>query len=142
MNQENTFGVSFNDTVQAIMKSRQFPALLMQAEPREVVTANEMACELFGKELADIEGCRGGQVFDCVHSFTEAGCGLDENCADCKIKNAVLDTFASGEPHFNIQTDLNIKKQEEIAPYAMIISTEKVGEFVLINIIKYERESK
>ena len=140
MNQDNTLGLSYNDTVQAIMKSRQMPALLMQAEPREVVTANESACELFSKDLAEIEGCRGGQVFDCIHSFTEKGCGLDENCEDCKIKKAVLDTFASGVSRTDIQTVLDISKQEEVAPYAMIISTEKTGEFVLINIIKYERQ--
>ncbi len=117
------------------------PALLMQAEPREVVTANESACELFSKDLAEIEGCRGGQVFDCIHSFTEKGCGLDENCEDCKIKKAVLDTFASGQSHGAVRTVLDIKKEEEVAPYAMIISTEKTGEFVLINIIRYERKS-
>ena len=122
------------------MKSRQYPTLLMQAEPRLVVTANKRACELFDKDLIEIDGYRGGQVFDCIHSFTEAGCGLDENCEDCKIKNAVVDTFASGQSHTNVQTVLDIKKQEEIAPYAMVISTEKVGEFVLINIIKYERQ--
>ena len=112
----------------------------MQAEPRQVVTANKSACELFNKDLPEIGGYRGGQVFDCIYSFTEAGCGLDENCEDCKIKNAVVDTFASGRPYTNVQTVLDIKKQEEIAPYAMVISTEKVGEFVLINIIKYERQ--
>jgi len=140
MDQDNSLGISFNDTVQAIMKSRQMPTLLMQTEPREVLAANQSACELFSKDLAEIEGCRGGQVFDCVHSFTEAGCGMDENCEDCKIKNAVLDTFASGQSHANIQTVLDIKKQEETMPYAMVVSTEKVGEFVLITVVKYERK--
>jgi hypothetical protein len=140
MNKGNPFGISLDDTVQAIMKSRQMPTLLMQAEPRQVVTANQSACQLFSKDLSEIEGCRGGQVFDCIHSFTEAGCGLDENCEDCKIKNAVVDTFASGNSYANVQTVLDIKKQHEIIPYAMVISTEKTGEFVLITVIKYERQ--
>ena len=125
------------------MNSRQLPTLLMQAEPRQVVTANEKALELFHKDLSEIEGHRGGQVFDCIHSFTEKGCGLDENCEDCKIKNAVVDTFATGQSHMNVETVLDIKKieeEEEIVPYAMVISTEKVGDFVLITVVKYERK--
>jgi hypothetical protein len=140
MNKGNPFGISLNDTVQAIVDSRQLPTLLMEAEPRRIVTANQSACELFNKDLMEIDGYRGGQVFDCIHSFSEAGCGLDENCADCKIKNAVVDTFASGNSHANVQTVLDIKKQHEIIPYAMVISTEKTGEFVLISVIKYERQ--
>ena len=73
------------------------------------------------------------------HSFTEAGCGLDENCKDCKIKNAVTDTFASGNPHTNVQTVLDIKKQEKKMPYAMVVSSEKVGKFVLLTLVKYEK---
>ena len=143
MNQDNTSGNRGNDTPQAIMNSRQLPTLLMQAEPRQVVTANEKALELFHKDLSEIEGHRGGQVFDCIHSFTEKGCGLDENCEDCKIKNAVVDTFATGQSHMNVETVLDIKKieeEEEIVPYAMVISTEKVGDFVLISVVKYERK--
>ena len=139
MNQGNSPRDIRNDSPQAIVNSHQFPTLLMQAEPRQVVTANQSACQLFSKGLSEIEGCRGGQVFDCIHSFTEAGCGLDENCEDCKIKNAVVDTFASGNSYANVQTVLDIKKQHEIIPYAMVISTEKTGEFVLITVIKYEK---
>jgi len=138
MNNDNTS--SGNDSPQAILNSRKLPTLLMQAEPRQVVTANKSACELFGKGLSEIEGYRGGQVFDCIHSFTEAGCGLDENCEDCKIKNAVVETFAFGKPHTNVQTVLDIKKQEETVPYAMVVSTEAVGEFVLITVVKYEEQ--
>jgi hypothetical protein len=114
------------------------PALLMQADPRQVVTANAKACDLFGKELSQIEGARGGQVFDCLHSFTEAGCGKDTNCENCKIKNAVVDTFATGEPHEGIQTILDIKKHDAITPYDMQVSTEKIGDFVVLTVQNYK----
>ncbi len=138
MSHDNSSNNNQNDDPQVILNSRPMPTLLMQAEPRQVVTANESACKLFGKGLSEMEGYRGGQIFDCIHSFTEAGCGLDENCEDCKIKNAVVDTFASGKPHTNIQAVLDIKKKENTTPYAMVISTEKVGKFALITVIKYE----
>jgi len=139
MSQDNSSNNNDNDDPQAILNSRQLPTLLMQAEPRQVVAANKSARALFGKSLSEIEGYRGGQVFDCIHSFTEAGCGLDENCEDCKIKNAVIDTFASGNTHTNVQTVLDIKKQEEKMPYSMVVSSEKVGKFVLITVVKYEK---
>ncbi len=114
------------------------PTLLMQAEPRQVVTANNKACELFGKTLAQIEGHRGGQVFDCVHAFTEAGCGLDVNCENCKIKNSVVDTFSTGNSHNSVNTILDIKKHGKINPHEMQVSTEKTGDFALITIEKYK----
>jgi hypothetical protein len=129
-----------NDDPQAIVNSRPMPTLLMQADPRVVVAANKSARQLFNKSLAEIEGHRGGEVFDCIHSFTEKGCGLDENCEDCKIKGAVLDTFASGTPHDNVRTVLDIKKEDGTIPYAMIVQTESVGDFVLITVVKYDKQ--
>ena len=130
-----------DDELFEIVNSRPMPTLLMQPDPRLVVTGNKSARQLFNKSLAEIEGHRGGQVFDCIHSFTEKGCGLDENCEDCKIKGAVLDTFASGNPHNNVETVLNIKKQKKTMPYAMVVSTEKVGDFALITVVKYDEKS-
>jgi len=123
------------------LNTLEFPALLMQAEPRQVVTANQKACELFGKNLTQIEGHRGGQVFDCVHAFTEDGCGRDTNCDNCKIKNAVVNTFSTGNSHHNIRIILDIKKNNEITPYDMQIATEKMADHVLITINRYTQKS-
>lgn len=140
MNRENTTGNALADKARVLLQEDEFPILVMQAEPRQVVTANKKACALFGKELAQIEGFRGGQVFDCIHSFTEAGCGKDENCEDCKIKGAVVDTFISGQPHEGVETVLEIKKREAISPYRMRLSTRKAGDFVLIAIDSFTRK--
>ncbi|MBA3003782.1 MAG: hypothetical protein FP813_08035 [Desulfurivibrio sp.] len=121
----------------AFLNSLGSPALLLQAVPRQVVTANKKACELFAKRLDQIEGYRGGQVFDCVHAFTEAGCGLDPNCENCKIKNAIVDTFATGNSHSHVRTILDIKKQTKITHHEMQVSTEKIGDFALVTIEKY-----
>jgi hypothetical protein len=116
------------------------PALLRQAEPRQVVSANNKACELFGKELVHIEGHRGGQVFDCVHAFTAAGCGLDPNCENCKIKNAVVNTFSTGNSHNNVCTILDIKRNNKIIPYDIQVSTGKISDFVFITINKFTQK--
>jgi len=69
-----------------LLETIDVPVLLMQGNPRQVVTANQKALALFEKKPKDVEGHRGCQVFDCIHSFTEAGCGKDANCEDCNIK--------------------------------------------------------
>jgi len=116
------------------------PVLLVQAEPRQVVTANRKACELFGKDLSLIEGFRGGQVFNCIHAFSEAGCGLDPNCEGCKIKSAVVDTFTTGRSQPVVRTVLDIKEQHGITPYEIEISTDKVGDFIMITIRNYSKK--
>jgi len=140
MTKDNPIDNNNDDDPMAILNSSQKPALLMQAEPRVVVAANKIARRLFNKSLSEIEAHRGGQVFDCIHSFSEKGCGQDEHCEDCKIKRAVLDTFDTGEPHENVETTLDIKKKEKIMPYAMVVTTEKTGNFVLITVVQYEEK--
>ena len=99
------------------------------------------ACELFGKDLSQIQWQRGGQIFDCIHSFTIEGCGKDSNCEDCKIKNAVVDTFTTGQTHEGVHTVLDIKKQNKIIPYELQVSTQKKGDFAIVTIYKYEEIS-
>jgi hypothetical protein len=115
------------------------PVLLMQGNPRQVVTANTMALELFAKDLPEVEGRRGGQVFDCVHSFTEAGCGKDSNCENCPIKNAIVDTFATAAPHRAVLATLPIRKPgRRDDSYVVQVSTEKIGELALVRIERYD----
>lgn len=115
------------------------PLLLMQGKPRQVVTANRKALELFGKELHEVEGHRGGQVFDCIYAFTEAGCGKDSNCEGCKIRDGIIDTFTTGTPHNGVSTALQIKKSAGTMIYELQVSTEKVGDLALVRIERFDR---
>jgi len=126
------------ESLQTYIETLESPTLLMQGQPRQVVTANKKACALFGKDLTQIEGYRGGQVFDCIHSFTEAGCGLDINCENCTIKTAIVETFTT-EKSYSANAVLDIKKANKINPFNIQVSTEKVGDFALINIDNYKK---
>lgn len=133
-------GKIFNSSAPAAIKELvdriDVPILVLQPEPRLVYTANKFACELFGKDLSQVEGFRGGQVFDCIQSFTELGCGKDANCENCKIKGAIVETF-SGQSFAHIESPLDIKKADKIINYILQISTEKAGDFALVRIDKY-----
>lgn len=127
-------------------KARKFttgseePTLLMQSDPRQVVTANKLACEIFNKDLSQIEAHRGGQVFDCLHSFSKEGCGIDENCNDCIVKDAVVDTLTTGNSNKDVAAVLDIKKNEITVPHEIQLSTKKVGDYATITIHKFKEK--
>jgi len=130
--------VSFAEDNSAFLESINAPVLLMQGNPRQVVTANRRSLELFEKGLHDVEGHRGGQVFNCSHSFTEAGCGKDINCEHCPIKNAIVETFTTANPHDGVSTELPIRKTNGTKAYVLQVSTEKVGELALVRIDRFD----
>ena len=139
----NQFGTTANTRIEnqrIFLNALELPALLFQSEPRQVITANAKACELFGKDLSQIEGHRGGQVFDCVHSFSDEGCGKDVNCEDCTVKNAVVETFATGNSHYVVQTVLDVKKNDTTGPFDLQVSTERTNGFVIMTIDTYEAQ--
>ncbi len=121
------------------LDSLHAPILLMQPEPRQVFTANQRALELFDKDVSQVAGHRGGQVFDCIHSYTEAGCGKDVHCDDCKIKNAVVETFTTGKSFNGVSTELEIRKISETTTYHVQVSTEKLGNWALLRVDKYKK---
>ena len=118
------------------------PVLVMQAEPRQVYTANRKALELFNKGLDRIEKHRGGQVFDCVYAFTEAGCGKDVHCQQCKIKNAIVETLSTGRPYKDISALLDIKTSTGTSTYTVQISTEKIGDMALVRMDQYKHKGQ
>ena len=133
--------VSSTPDSRAVLESIHAPILLLHGNPRQVVSANKMALRLFGKEIHEFAGHRGGQVFDCVHSFTEAGCGMDANCEPCKIKNAIVDTFNTGESCNGVATTLQIKKADGIKDYVMQVSTERAGDLALVRVERFDGEA-
>lgn len=137
---ENIF-TRHDDSIVSFLDNIEAPVLLMQPDPRQVRTANKQACELFEKDLSQIEGRRGGQVFDCIHAFTELGCGKDVNCDDCRIKNSVVETFTNSKSFEGVSIILDIKKNNSIKPYNLQVSTEKVRDLALMRIDKYEEKS-
>ncbi len=122
-----------------LLESIDDPLLLIQGNPRQVVSANRKALELFGKAIDQVKDHRGGQVFDCVHSFTEAGCGKDVNCEPCTIRKAIVDTLESGNAHDGVSSELQVRKGHTMETFALKISTERLGEHALVRVRRYER---
>ena len=120
-----------------ILQALDAPVLLLQFNPRQVFTANDRALALFGKQLSETEGHRGGEVFNCVYSYTEEGCGKDAGCQDCRIKGAIV-TALAGTAASDVST-LTIRRDGD-APYILAVSAGPAGDFALVRIDRFEKE--
>lgn len=109
------------------------PILMIGPDPK-VLTANNSAQKLLKKQLGDIEGFKGGQVINCSYAFTEQGCGNDIHCESCTIRNTVLETFRTGNSFTEVPAYPDIQTFDEVRNCCIKISTEKVGEVVLLRI--------
>lgn len=101
-----------------------------------VNSANKQARELLQKELPDIEGFKGGDVFECAFAKDPRGCGNTIHCDACTIRNTVMDTFSSGKSHLETPAYLILGTPDSNQKIQFLISTEKVKDVVLLRIDK------
>lgn len=109
------------------------PVLVMDDDVR-VMDFNEPARTVLGKSAADIEGFYGGDVIECVYAKQPGGCGNTEHCKACTIRKTVIHTYATGQPHVRVPAYQDIQTANGAREMRFTISTEKVGQFVLLRI--------
>ena len=89
------------------------------------------------RQLSETEGHRGGEVFNCVYSYTEEGCGKDAGCQDCRIKGAIVAALA-GTAASDMST-ITIRRDGD-APYTLAVSAEPAGDFALVRVDRFGKE--
>jgi hypothetical protein len=99
-----------------------------------VQTANEPARALLQKDLPEIEGYKGGDVFECQYAKLPEGCGHTVHCSGCAIRRTVMSTFHTGQNRSRVPACLNREASDGIHETQFLISTEKVGDVVLLRI--------
>jgi len=99
-----------------------------------VKMANKPLLTLLGKNLRQIKGRRGGDVFECANACLPGGCGKTVHCSGCAIRRAVTETFTTGKSLRNVQAYLNRDTVTQFLQLGLIISTEKVWGVVLLRI--------
>jgi hypothetical protein len=114
------------------------PAPVVTITPEVTIgTANARAREILGKDLPQIVGHTGGDVFECEHSLSPEGCGHTVHCNGCVIRNTVLNTLNTGKPHARVPATLNPHSNTTRAE--LLISTEKRGDVVFLRIEELKR---
>lgn len=114
------------------------PVLVVNGEGN-VECANRQALGMLHKEMPKIEGNKGGVVFECAFAVLPEGCGDTIHCDACTIRNTVMSTMQTGEPHLYTPAQLTQGTPEDNEELNFLISTEKVADVVLLRIDKVEK---
>ena len=102
----------------------------------EVQAANTLGLKLLNKESRDVVKKLGGVVFECAYARMPEGCGGTVHCSGCAIRRSVYETAETGESRINIPATLRCDLSNPSHDLAMFISTEKMGDGVLLRIDK------
>lgn len=122
-------GVEFG----VFLDSLKFPVVVVDREGT-IVTGNEKARRLLRKELPEIEGYRGGEVFECAYARLPEGCGNTTHCSGCTIRRTVMETYGTGRSILRIPAILNRNTPEDPEKIRFLISTERIADLVLLQI--------
>ena len=125
----NDDGISMGD----FLASLDTPVLLVDGD-MVVQGGTASSSQMTGKELVDIQGLRGGNVFECVNASLPEGCGRTIHCSGCTLRRTITDTYATGQSHHRVPATLKVTSADEPEAIAIYVTTEKVAERVLLKI--------
>jgi len=102
----------------------------------EVQAANTLGLKLLNKESRAVLKKLGGIVFECAYARLPEGCGKTVHCSGCAIRRAVYQTFESGKSLSDVPATIHHSGQGEPQDIALLISTEKMGDVILLKVEK------
>ncbi|MFZ4857878.1 MAG: hypothetical protein ACOYL3_15925 [Desulfuromonadaceae bacterium] len=115
------------------LDSLDTPVMVVDGEGN-VQTANKLAREIIQKDLPDIEGFKGGDVFECAFAKLPAGCGNTVHCRECTIRNTVMNTMQTGISQLRSPAYLLQGTPDDNHEIKFLISTEIFSNVVLLRV--------
>ena len=103
-----------------------------------IVTGNDQAKALLRKGLPEIEGFKGGEVFECAYARLPDGCGNTMHCSGCTIRRTVMETHSTGRSCLRVPAMLYRNTPEDPEKIKLLISTERLADLVLLRIDEME----
>jgi hypothetical protein len=103
-----------------------------------IVTGNDQARTLLRKGLSEIEGYKGGEVFECAYARLPDGCGNTMHCSGCTIRRTVMETYSTGRSFLRVPATLNRNTPQDPEKIKLLISTERLADLVLLRIDEIE----
>jgi PAS domain S-box-containing protein len=99
-------------------------AMLLVDRDRRVKKANGYAALFAGRQADEMIGMRGGEALRCLHHLDDPeGCGFGPACAECRVRTAVLETFATKEGSHEVESWLPFPRGGEVEERCLLIST-------------------
>lgn len=119
--------------VRQFLESLDAPVALVDDDMR-ILAANGAACELLGRERAEVERLKGGDAMECANADVPGGCGQSPQCRSCVIRNSVRHTHETGLPVKDAPAYPEVREGDGTRRLSLNISTERVGGAVLLRI--------
>jgi PAS domain-containing protein len=99
-----------------------------------VQAANKSGAALLKKGPEQMLKRLSGVVFECAYARLPQGCGRTVHCTACAIRRSVAHTYETGESLHDVPALMHCGRSGEEQDIAMRISTEMMGEVVLLRI--------
>ena len=121
-------------TLRSFLENLPVPVLAMDAEAR-VAVSNAAARTLLGRTAEEtVVGRLGGEALECAYARLPGGCGRTEHCKACAVRNAVMETHATGKPRDRVVAHQVLNAPGGPRRQRLLIATEKQGDVVLLRI--------
>ena len=105
----------------------EVPVLIVNESCR-ILAANQEMADMIGRGDREIYGLLGGEVFECVYSRLEEGCGNEVHCRTCTVRNTVMHTIETGETLHRVECYVERDNGKE----ACLVSTVKLDKSVQV----------
>jgi PAS domain S-box-containing protein len=101
------------------------PIAMMLMDPqRRVRKVNGFAARFARRAAHEMIGMTGGEALRCLHHLDDPrGCGFGPACADCRVRQAVVETFESHTGKPEVEAWLPFPKGESHEQRCLLIST-------------------
>ncbi|MFQ6094007.1 MAG: PAS domain S-box protein, partial [bacterium] len=107
----------------AIFDNTPVVMALMDRE-RRVRKVNRATVEFTGRPVEEMIGLRAGEALRCLHSLDDPkGCGFGPFCEICPVRRTVLDTFETGNNHYQVEAKLPFDRGEKQEELNLLVST-------------------
>jgi hypothetical protein len=107
-----------------------------------VTTANTAAEGKLNKKLTEFQGQLLGDVIECIYAELPGGCGEISHCTACALRNTVIKTYQTSENQVDVETFQFLKTPQGSQKVNSLISTQMVGDVVLVEIKSMTPELK
>ncbi len=99
-------------------------AMMLLNRDRQVQKANGFAARFADRTTAEMTGLTGGEALRCLHHLDDPkGCGYGPACAQCLVRQAVLNTFETGVSQTEVSAWLPFPRNGSLEERCLLIST-------------------
>lgn len=106
----------------SIFENAPFIMIVVNQEVK-IENINHTTSEALGIQKEHSLGLLGGELFSCVNSFEDGGCGKNPNCGCCPVRTTVMHTFQTSKNVYKKEGELTIRVDNQPLKRFLVIST-------------------